>query len=121
MAMKKSRIFTGRTPTGRNVNDWMGRPPKSSGNGPKTLAKTPSAAVSQVRAGRPKGSVARTPRVSTAKASAGYGSPPGGAASGIPKATSPMAARPGRTINKPKTGGPRRGAGKPRADFPPQI
>jgi hypothetical protein len=121
MAMKKSRIFTGRTPTGRNVNDYLGRPPKASGTGPKNLAKTAAAATSQVRAGRPKGSVARSPRVSAARASAGYGNPPGGAGSGIPKATSPMASTPKKVVNKPKTGQPRRGMGKPRADFPSQI
>lgn len=88
--------------------------------GPKNLAKSAAAATSQVRAGTPSKKAPARPRVSTARASAGYGNPPGGAASGIAKATSPMASTP-RDVTKPKStkkGGINL---RPRADGPSKI
>lgn len=105
----------------RNVNDYEGRVPGAKGTGPRNLAKTASDAFSQVRAGKPKASRAGNARVRPSLANAGYGSPPRGGGGGIPKATTPMAGTPKRVINQPKTGRPRRGMGKPRADFPSKI
>lgn len=73
------------------------------------------------RLGRARASRAATPRMNLGKASAGVGRIPGGGGSGIAKATTPMATAPRRVINKPHTGGPSRGLGKPKADFPSKI
>ena len=103
----------------RAVTDYLGKVPKANGTGPKNLPKTASAALSQVRARSAGVRRPASPSVSTSRASAGYGSPPGGAGGGIPKATSPMASRP-QNVTGPKS----RMAGsmgRPRADFPPQI
>lgn len=110
-----------RTPTGRSTADYEGKVPAAKGTGPKNLAKGKGDAFNQVRKPTPKASKAGTPRMQPGKANPGYGNPPGGGASGVPKATSRMAGNPSRTINRPKTGRPRGGSGKPRADGASRI
>lgn len=103
-----------------NSQSYEGRVPPAKGTGPKNLAKksSPVARGPAVRASRAAGA-----RIKPSLASAGKGAPPRAGGAGTPKVTSPMASAAKKSINKPKTGQPRRSKrlGKPRADFPSKI